>query len=87
MIFCFSQHQVDIILKILKGVSPAIEGMLEGAIAKQKKTLFAEKIEDEARPLIAQLWEYFVIAMVLYFIYSIINSLAQNYLNEQDAEN
>lgn len=60
--------------------------MLESAIAKQKKTLFAEKIEDEARPLIAQLWEYFVIAMVLYFVYSIINSLVQDYLNQQDRE-
>jgi hypothetical protein len=30
------------------------------------------------------LWEYFVIFMVLYFVYSIINSLVQNYLNEQD---
>lgn len=60
--------------------------MLHSAIEKQKRTLFAEKVEDEGRPLVAQLWEYFVIAMVLYFIYSIINSLAQNYLNEQDQE-
>jgi hypothetical protein len=46
--------------------------------------LFAEKIEEEARPLIAVLWEYFVIAMVAYFIFSIINSLVQNYLNEEE---
>jgi uncharacterized membrane protein YvlD (DUF360 family) len=30
------------------------------------------------------IWEYFVMAMITYFIYSIINSLVQNYLNEQD---
>lgn len=60
--------------------------MAQTAIDKQKKTLFAEKIEDEARPLIAVLWEYFVIAMVAYFIYSIINSLVQNYLNEQESQ-
>ena len=53
MIFCFSQHQVEIILKILKEISPQFEGMLETAIEKQKKTLFAEKVEDEARPLVA----------------------------------
>lgn len=57
--------------------------MLSGAIAKQKKTLFAENVAEEARPLIAMIWEYFVIAMVLYFIYSIISSLVQNYLQEE----
>jgi len=57
--------------------------MVQGAITKQKKTLFAEKIADEARPLIAMIWEYFVMAMITYFIYSIINSLVQNYLNEE----
>ena len=56
---------------------------MHGAIDKQKKTLFADKVAEEARPLIAQLWEYFVIAMVVYFIYSIINSLVQNYLQEE----
>lgn len=61
--------------------------MLQGAIEKQKKTLFAENIEEEARPLIAVLWEYFVIAMVTYFIYSIINSLVQNYLQEEEDKN
>jgi len=46
--------------------------------------LFSDKVSDEARPFIAQLWEYFVIAMVTYFIYSIICSLVQNYLNEEE---
>lgn len=68
------------ILNLLKEISPKLQNFLNQAIEKQKKTLFAEKIEDEARPLIAVLWEYFVIAMVAYFIYSIINSLVQNYL-------
>ncbi len=57
---------------------------MQGAIDKQKKTLFAESVTEEARPLIAMLWEYFVMAMIAYFVYSIINSLVQNYLNEQE---
>ena len=84
VIFCFSQHQVDIILNALKGISPKLQSIMQNAIDKQKKTLFAETTTEEARPLIAMLWEYFVIFMVLYFVYSIINSLVQNYLNEQD---
>ena len=84
VIFCFSQHQVDIILKTLKGISPKLQQLMQGAIDKQKKTLFAETVTEEARPLIAMLWEYFVMAMIAYFIYSIISSLVQNYLNEQE---
>jgi vacuole membrane protein 1 len=87
VIFCFSQHQVEIILNILKNFSPKLRDLMLGAIEKQKKTLFAEKVEDEARPLIAMLWEYFVMAMIAYFVYSIINSLVQNYLNEQGDQN
>lgn len=84
VIFCFSQHQVDIILNTLKGISPKLQQLMQGAIDKQKKTLFAETVTEEARPLIAMLWEYFVMAMIAYFIYSIISSLVQNYLNEQE---
>lgn len=73
-------------MTLLSDVSPGIKDLVQGAINKQKKTLFAEKVEDEARPLIAVVWEYFVIAMVAYFIYSIICSLVQNYLNEQEDE-
>lgn len=75
VIFCFSQHQVDIILAVLKGISPKLEEIMSGAIQKQKMTLFAENATEEARPLIAVVWEYIVISMVVYFIYSIISSL------------
>ena len=62
-------------MAMLKGISPKIQDFVQGAIAKQKKTLFAENVADEARPLIAEVWEYFVMAMIAYFVYSIINSL------------
>ena len=57
--------------------------MLSGAIDKQKKTLFSGPVAEESRSLIGVLWEYFVILMVTYFVYSIINSLVQNYLQEE----
>ncbi len=68
------------ILEFLKSVSPQLSTLLQNAISKQKNTLFAETIAEEARPLIAVLWEYFVMAMIAYFVYSIINSLVQNHL-------
>ena len=75
IIFCFSTHQVDTILNLLHSVSPKLQEFASTAIEKQKKTLFSDVIEDEGRPLIAMIWEYFVLAMITYFIYSIINSL------------
>ena len=54
-----------------------------GAIEKQKKNLFSAKVQDEAKPLVAMVWEYFVIGMIVYFVISIINSLTQNYLQEE----
>ena len=86
VIFCFSQHQVDIILQILQSINPKLQALAMSGIEKQKKTLFSEVIAEESRPLIAVIWEYFVMAMIIYFIYSIISSLVQNYLQEQDEE-
>jgi len=63
---------------------PSVRGTLTSAIDKQKQALFSEKTSDEAKPLIGVLWEYFVAAMILYFVVSIINSLVQNYLQEQE---
>ncbi len=83
VIFCFSQHQVEIILKGLHAVNPKLQELASNAINKQKNTLFSDKVSNEGRPLVAQLWEYFVMAMVAYFVYSIINSLVQNYLQEE----
>jgi large-conductance mechanosensitive channel len=45
--------------------------------------LFSEKTGDEPKPLIATLWEFFVMAMIAYFVISIINSSVQEYVNEQ----
>ena len=77
---------MDLLLNFLSKVSPNIQQTIQGVIDKQKKTLFSEKIEEEARHPVAMVWEYFVLAMVAYFVYSILNSLVQNYLNEQDEE-
>ena len=71
---------MDFILKALNEISPKIKEMLSSAIMKQQKTLFAEKSIEGNTPIIAKIWEWFVIGMVAYFIYSIINSLVQNYL-------
>lgn len=83
IILSFSQHHVEGILSLIENNFPTLRGALTNAIDKQKKALFSESSGDEAKPLVAALWEYFVAAMILYFVVSIINSLVQNYVQEQ----
>ncbi len=61
-----------------------MKSALSSALEKQKQALYQEKTEDEAKPLIGQLWEILVILMIAYFLVSIIHSLVQNYLKEED---
>lgn len=52
------------------------------AFLKDQKTRLHRSTQTptkESKNLIAKLFEYFVIAMVVYFIISIVNSLAQSY--------
>lgn len=84
VIFSFSEHHVEHIIQMFEGNIPSLRGTLSSAIEKQKKALFSEVVAEESKPLIAMLWEYFVIAMIVYFLVSIINSLTQNYLQEEE---
>eukprot|EP00350_Pseudokeronopsis_sp_OXSARD2_P009080 CAMPEP_0170552672 /NCGR_PEP_ID=MMETSP0211-20121228/10546_1 /TAXON_ID=311385 /ORGANISM="Pseudokeronopsis sp., Strain OXSARD2" /LENGTH=265 /DNA_ID=CAMNT_0010860543 /DNA_START=397 /DNA_END=1194 /DNA_ORIENTATION=- len=86
IIFSFSEHHVEHIISMFETSLPSLRGVLSTTIEKQKKALFSESKSDEAKPLIAKVWELFVIGMILYFLMSIINSLVQNYLQEQNVD-
>lgn len=57
--------------------------MFQDVVAKQKEVLFKEIVEEQAQPWVAYLWEKFIILMVLGFVYSILNSLVVNELQEE----
>lgn len=86
VILAFSKHHVESILSILESYIPAFHSILSTALEKQKKSLFHGNSQnlDENKPLIAILWEGFIILMVVYFLYSIVNSLVNERLKENE---
>jgi hypothetical protein len=89
VILAFSKHHVESILGLLESYIPAFHGLLSSALDKQKKSLFHGNAEgiDENKPLIAVLWEGFIILMVIFFLYSIINSLVNERLKKNERSN
>lgn len=85
VIVSFSKHQVEKILTFIENTIPYLHGSLSNALEKQKKSLFhgdALNLEEN-KPLIATIWEIFIILMVVYFLISIINSLVNEKLREK----
>jgi hypothetical protein len=58
--------------------------MFLDGVNKQKDILFKELVEEQAQPWVAYLWERFILLMVVGFVYSILNSLVQNHLKEEE---
>lgn len=50
---------------------------LKNSFEKQKKVLYHPSEFKEDKPLIGKLWDLFIIIMVVYFLYSIVNGLIQ----------
>jgi vacuole membrane protein 1 len=86
VIISFSKQHIEHILSIIESNLPFLHGTLSSALQKQKKSLFHGDAAnlDESKPLIAKLWEGFIILMVLYFLNSIINSLVNERLAEKE---
>ena len=51
---------------------------------KQKRNMFlsAEEIDAKEKPLITVVYDYFVMAMVLYFVITFLNEIVRKYLKE-----
>ena len=65
-------------------VGPKLEGPFKQALALQKEKLHRKSGgggggDADSAPLLGQIFEKLVLAMVAYFIVSILNSLAQSY--------
>lgn len=51
---------------------------------KQKRNMFlsAEEIDAKEKPLITVVYDYFVMAMVLYFVITFLNEIVRKYLKD-----
>lgn len=73
-------------LSALETVWPFAAKKLQESIDKQHDALFADTAgQDKEKPLFAELWDWFITLMVLYFVLSFLNSIVKNRLQQQQA--
>ncbi|XP_054749461.1 vacuole membrane protein 1-like [Lytechinus pictus] len=92
IIITFSEHHVEFVVDLIGGIpmiGPLIQRPFRDLLAKQKSKLHRVpgSAVDKQGNLLGFLFEKLIIAMVLYFVISIINSLAQRYLKRVQEKN
>lgn len=84
VILTFSKEHVDSLVELIGKYLPFLRTPITNSLEKQRALLKdPASFQEGEKPLIAQLWDYFILAMILYFLVSIINSSVANYLAEQ----
>jgi len=83
VIFVFTAHHVESLLSFVEGTFPFFRHSLSQFLAAQKKQLHSPKISGD-KPIIQVVWDYVILAMIIFFAVSIINSLVANYLEEEE---
>merc|ERR1719419_1769079 len=80
VIFAFNQQLMETSISFLVQiplVGPKLETPVRNLLAKQKEKLHTGA--SDGGSILGSIFEKFVLAMVVYFVVSIVNSLAQNY--------
>lgn len=86
VIFIFSKNHVEHVLHFIESNIPFLKGKLSEMLEKQKNALATGVASEGEKPLIGQLWDWFIFLMISYFAVSIVNSLAQGYYNDLKEE-
>jgi hypothetical protein len=87
VIVLFNDHHLENIIGSIESFLPNLQkGSLMDNFEKQKRKLYEPVVSDGPKPIIGQLWDYFILAMVLYFVVSIVNSLVADYLEKKHEE-
>ncbi|KAL3068330.1 hypothetical protein niasHT_030621 [Heterodera trifolii] len=85
VVLTFSEHHVENLVSLLNKIpriGTVLQAPLKEFLQAQKLSLHrrpGDPIPEQASSLLQQVMSYFVSAMILWFVYSLINSLAQQY--------
>lgn len=84
VIIAFSETLVEKaveVMALIPMMGPRLQEPFKAFLQNQKTRLHRSSNEPpkESKNFLAKLFEYFVVAMIVYFIISIVNSLAQSY--------
>jgi len=91
VIFIFTAHHVESLLNFVERnfiatLFPSFKDSLSKFLETQKENLHKSTVPGD-KPLIAQIWDWVIFAMIMFFVISTINSLVGAYLEEEEAEN
>ena len=84
-IFMCGESHIDHIAEFLESKFTVLGHSLTASLSKHKKTLHSPKMDGGERTVISMVWELIIIAMITFFVVSILNSLIRNEL-EKDQE-
>mmetsp|Transcript_16457 Transcript_16457/g.29687 ORF Transcript_16457/g.29687 Transcript_16457/m.29687 type:complete len:246 (-) Transcript_16457:34-771(-) len=82
-IFLFSEHHIELVLKLIESIIPPLSGTLSAMLERQKKQLHSPSLSSEKTWLQAG-WESVIVLMIGYFVVSLLNSLVQNEIEKQE---
>lgn len=77
VISIFRKESLEAIINAIKWISEQLATNAANAFEEQKKILYEPSRFSENKPMIAKLWDVFIIGMVVYFIKSIMDAQIQ----------
>lgn len=86
IIILFSDHHVEHLINLIEKYMPFLKNSLSQSLQKQKEKLFHHSTENESKSIIAVAWEIIITLMIVFFLYSIINSVVNEHLKKLHEE-
>lgn len=86
VVIMFSKELLEFWLGLIERTLPIVRPLLEEFLEKEQikfRRAAGKEVLLEQKSLLARIWDFFLICMILYFVISIINSSVQYHLNQQ----
>lgn len=77
VIAIFRKESLAVIVSIIKSISSSMADSVQKHVEEQKKILYEPSKFSENKPIIAKLWDLFIIGMVAFFLKSILDAQVQ----------
>lgn len=86
VVLVFSKTYIDYVLSTAELYLPFLKGSLSAMFQQQKENLMNPKVQEGDKPMVAALWDLFILGMVVYFLWSILDSLVNSRAEKQKQE-
>lgn len=77
VIAIFRKESLAVIVSIIKSISSSLADSVQKHVEEQKKILYEPSKFSENKPIIAKIWDLFIIGMVAFFLKSILDAQVQ----------